>query len=335
MKTMLRAILLSTAVIMLNTPMISAQAKAGVLLVANQGDHTISVLDAATGSSIKTVATNGNHTHEIAVSPDARIAYLPIYGDSGVGRPGTDGRTIELLDLQSYTITHTIDLGRAVRPHWAGVEADGMLYISAELAEAVDVVDPKTLKVVGSIPTGAPQSHMVVFAHDGKRAYTSNVSKGSVSVLDISARKLIKVIPVSDSAQRVSISTDDRFVFTADQTQPRMAVIDTDALKISYWIALPSNGFGSTATPDGKWLLVALPQTDQIAVIDLKNSRLAQTVAVPAHPQEILVRRDRPIAYVSCNQSGKVAVLNLETWKVEQTFTAGPGADGLALAIPR
>jgi YVTN family beta-propeller protein len=335
MRTMLRAILPLTAAVMLCTPMTSSQTKPDILLVANQGDHTISVLDAATGRSIKSVATNGNHAHEIAVSPDARTAYLPIYGDSGVGRPGTDGRTIELLDLQSYTITHTIDLGRPVRPHWAGVEADGMLYVSAELSNAVDVIDPGTLKVVASIPTGAPQSHMVVFAHDGKRAYTSNVSKGSVSVLDVTARKVVKVITISDTAQRISISADDQLVFTADQTQPRMAVIDTNALKVSKWIALPSSGFGSTATPDGKWLLVALPQTDQIAVIDLSNSRLVRTVAVPAHPQEILVRQDRPIAYISCNQSGKVAVLNLETWLVEQTFTAGPGADGLALATRR
>lgn len=335
MRTMLRAILLLTAAVTLYTPMTSSHTKPDILLVANQGDHTISVLDAATGRSIKTVATNGNHAHEIAVSRDGRTAYLPIYGDSGVGRPGTDGRTIELLDLQSFTITQTIDLGRPVRPHWAGVEADGMLYVSAELAEAVDVIDPKTLKVVGSIPTGAPQSHMVAFAHDGKRAYTSNVTKGSVSVLDVPERKLVKVISISDTAQRISISADDKLVFTADQTQPRMAVIDTNALKVSNWIALPSNGFGSTATPDGKWLLVALPQTDQIAVIDLATSKLARTVAVPSHPQEILVRQDRPIAYISCNQSGKVAVLNLQTWKVDQTFTAGPGADGLALATAR
>ena len=335
MTTMLRTMVLITILTMANIEAGSAQSRTEVLLVANQGDHTISLLDPASGNLLKNVRTNGDHAHEIAVSPDAHLAYLPIYGDSGVGRPGTDGRTIEVLDFATHTITHTIDLGRPTRPHWAGFGADGMLYVSAELAEAMDVIDPKTLKVVASIPTGAPQSHMVVFSHDGARAYTSNVNKGSVSVLDLAARKLIKVIPVSETAQRISISADDQFVFTADQTQPRMAVIDTHQLKVSRWIDLPSVGFGSTATPDGKWLLVTLPQTDQIAVIDLASSKLVQTVAVPSHPQEILVRRDKPIAYVSCNQSGKVVVLNLQTWKIERAFTAGPGADGLALAIGR
>jgi len=310
----------------------SAQSSSDLLLVANQGDHTISLIDPASGNLVKTIATHGDHAHEIAVSPDSRVAYLPIYGDSGVGRPGTDGRTIEVLDLPNHTITRTIDLARPTRPHWGGFGADGLLYVSAELAQAIDVIDPHKRKVVGSIPTGAEQSHMVVFSHDGKRAYSSNVNKGSVSVLDVPARKLIKVIPVSDTAQRISISADDKFAFTADQTQPRLAVIDTQQLKIARWIDLPSFGFGSTATPDGKWLLVTLPQTDQIAVIDLANSKVSQTISVPSHPQEILIRRDSPIAYISCNQSGKVAVLNLQTWKVDKLLTAGPGADGLALA---
>src|SRR5262249_9915070 len=122
MKLMIRIVLLFATGMAMNT-VARAQRKPDLLLVANQGDHTISVLDAATGNLIKAVITNGNHAHEIAVSADARIAYLPIYGDSGVGRPGSDGRTIELLDLNSYSITHIVDLGRPTRPHWAGVEA--------------------------------------------------------------------------------------------------------------------------------------------------------------------------------------------------------------------
>ena len=150
MTTMLRTMVLITILTMANIEAGSAQSRTEVLLVANQGDHTISLLDPASGNLLKNVRTNGDHAHEIAVSPDARLAYLPIYGDSGVGRPGTDGRTIEVLDFATHTITHIIDLGRPTRPHWAGFGADGMLYVSAELAEAMDVIDPKTLKVVAS-----------------------------------------------------------------------------------------------------------------------------------------------------------------------------------------
>jgi len=69
-----------------------------------------------------------------------------------------------------------------------------LLYVTAELANAVDVIDPSTRKVLVEIPTGEPQSHMLVISPDGYRGYTANVSAGSVSVLDLAKRTLITTI---------------------------------------------------------------------------------------------------------------------------------------------
>jgi hypothetical protein len=93
--------------------------------------------------------------------------------------------------------------------------------VTTELEHAVTIVDPKTLRVVGTVPTGQAESHMLAISHDGRRGYTSNVGPGTVSVLDLEKRKLLAIIPVSENAQRISISRDDRWVFTADQTKPQ------------------------------------------------------------------------------------------------------------------
>ncbi len=63
------------------------EAKA-LLLVANQGDHTLSLIDPDAGQEIAKIATHGNHAHEVAASPDGRFAYLPIYGEFGRGQAG-------------------------------------------------------------------------------------------------------------------------------------------------------------------------------------------------------------------------------------------------------
>ena len=110
---------------------------------------------------------------------------------------------------------------------------------------------------------------MVVLSRDGHRAYTANVGAGTVTVVDVPGRKLIKVIPVAETVQRISISEDGRFVFTADQKSPRLAVIDTATNQVSSWIALPAIGYGTATTPDGKWLLVTLQTANQVAVVDL------------------------------------------------------------------
>src|ERR687898_847484 len=64
----------------------------GTLLVANKTDRTLSVIDAAAGKAVRAVPEDGPTGHEVAASPDGKVAYVPIYGDSGVGRPGSDGR---------------------------------------------------------------------------------------------------------------------------------------------------------------------------------------------------------------------------------------------------
>lgn len=306
-------------------------ARAQSLLVVNQGDATVSVIDPQTGKQVATIKehTAGVHGHEIAVSPDGKTAFLPIYGSVGVGKPGIDGHEMLILDVPSRKIIDRVDFGHGVRPHMPLLdEASGLLYVTTELDKTVTVFDPKTHRIVGTIPTGAEQSHMLILSHDGKMGYTANVGPGSVSVLDMRKRKMLAVIPVAAEVQRIAISNDDKWVFTSDPKQPRMAVIDTSTRKVTKWIELPGMGYGAKPTADGKWLLVAIPAAGKVAVVDLATMTVKNTVEVPLAPQEVVIRPDQKVAYVSCNTSGKVAAIDLTTWKTD-LITAGPLADGM------
>ena len=230
---------------------IPAPAVHGMLVVANQREHTALLIDPETRQEVAKVVV-GVNGHEVAVSPDSRFAYVPIYGNSGVGKPGTDGTTIDIVDLRDHKLAATIDLGKPLRPHRAEFGPDGLLYVTAELNKAVDVIDPATRKVIAEIPTGAIESHMVVISPDGSRAYTANVAAGSVSVLDLKKRALITVIPVAKIVQRISISADGKRVFTHDQDAPRIAVIDTTTNKVASWISVPSTVYSSSPTADGQ-----------------------------------------------------------------------------------
>ena len=302
-----------------------------MLLVANQGDHTLSLVDPAAGKQIAAVPVGGVTGHEVAVSPDGKLAYVPIYGDSGVGRAGTDGTSMAVIDLASRKVVRTVDFGHGVRPHLPVYDpGTGKLYVTTELDKAITVIDPKTMKIEGQIPTGAEQSHMMVLSHDGKRGYTANVGPGSVSVLDMVGRKTITVIPVSEKVQRISMSRDDSMVFTADQVRPRMAVIDTATNQVKSWIDLPAVGYGSAVTLDGRWLLVQMATLKQVAAIDLRTMKVARTVEVGGGTGEILMNPDGKVAYVSCPADGTVAEIDLTNWKVVKLITAGQKADGLA-----
>ncbi len=308
----------------------SSMALAQNLLVANQSDHTLLVINPSTRKTLATVGVDING-HEVIASPDGKLAYVPIYGNAGIGRPGTDGSTVFVVDVTSGRTIHVIDLGKPVRPHCAKVGPGGMLYVSAELAKAVDVIDPRTMQVVGALPTGQTDSHMFVITPDGSRIYTSNVFAGSVSVVDVRKHTLITTIPVAKMIQRISISPDGRWVYTHDQDQPRIAVIDTSTNAVAKWWDLPAGVYSSAPTPDGKWL-VANASSGKLLVVDTTSGKTVHTYAIPEGTGATIVSPDGSHAYASCPQAGTIEVLNLKTWELEEPIRLTKGVDGMAFA---
>ncbi len=305
------------------------------LLVVNQGDATLSLIDPETGKRNASIAEGVPKMvgHEVAVSPDGRFAYLPLYGDAGVGRPGTDGDLMLVIDLAKRVVIDRVNFGRGVRPHCVLYDpVSGLLYVTTELAESVTVVDPKSLQIVGSIPTKQPQSHMLVLSHDGRRAYTANVGSGTVSVLDLKERKFLTSIPIAETTQRIAISNDDSLVFTADQTRPRMAMIDTATLRVRGWLELPAVGYGSALTKDGRWLLVTMPSAGQLAAVNLATMSVDHLISIGPRPQEVLLRPDGKVAYVSCFGGRQIIAVDTLTWQVTASMDSGDKADGMGWA---
>jgi YVTN family beta-propeller protein len=305
------------------------------LLVVNQGDASLSIVNPEEQRQVAAIAESVPEMvgHEVATSPDGRFAYLPLYGNAGVGRPGTDGHLMLVIDLVAKKIVNEVDFGHGVRPHCVLFErSSGLLYVTTELDRTVTIVDPHTLKIVGSIPTNQEQSHMLATSHDGKFGYTANVSAGTVSVLDLAARKFVTAIPISSTTQRISVSNDDKLVFTADQSKPQLAVIDTATNQIRSRVALPGIGYGSASSLDGANLFVTLPAAGALAILDLKTMRVTHTIQVGERPQEVLVQPDGKTAYVSCFGGHQVAVIDLKTLKVTAMIDVGAKADGMAWA---
>lgn len=306
---------------------------AGRLLVANKGARNLSVVDVEKGREITVIAEDGITGHEVIASPDGRLAYVPIFGNSGVGRPGTDGQLIRVIDLRQERIVGTVDFGRGVRPHCPLIHPrTGELYVTTEIENSVSIIDPGTLKVIGSIPTGQPESHMLAISHDGRRGYTANVGSGTISVLDLEKRSLLKTVQAATRVQRISISPDDRWVVTADQTKLRLVVIDSKSDEVAGSIPLPGLGYGTAFTSDGRWLLVALPSLGKVGFVDWEKRHLIATVDVPKAPQNVLIQPGDARAFVSCDSSAQVAVIDLAKRVVENLIHVGPGADGLAWA---
>lgn len=299
------------------------------LLVANQSEHSLLLIDVA---SRKTLATAGVDISgdEVAASPDGKLAYVPIYGNSSVGKPGTDGRTVHVVDIASGRVIDVIDLGAPVRPHCAKFGPDGFLYVTAELAKAVDVIDVESRKVVAQIPTGQEESHMLVISPDGTRAYTANVSSGSISVLDLRKRELVTVIPVAKQIRCLSLSSDGKWLYTHPQDVKRIAVIDTYTNTVTRWLQAPFSIYSSQPTSDGKHLVTMASGAGRLLILNLSTNAQEGAYDIPGTFGEVAIAPDGAYAYISCPEGGTIEVLNLQNFQLEKPIRLTKGVDGLA-----
>src|SRR5260221_9025563 len=76
----------------------SAPPSPGILVVANQKEHTLLIVDPESRRELAKISV-GVNGHEVAVSPDAHFAYVPIYGNSGVGKRSEEHTS----ELQSHS----------------------------------------------------------------------------------------------------------------------------------------------------------------------------------------------------------------------------------------
>ena len=133
----------------------AVEADSAVLLAVNEGEATLGIVDPRAGAQIASIVEGDIAGHEVAASADGKLAYVPIYGNSSLGEPGSDGQELVVIDIASRKVVNRLDFGHGVRPHCVLLNPlDGMLYVTTELDHTVTIIDPKTLKIVGAIPTG-------------------------------------------------------------------------------------------------------------------------------------------------------------------------------------
>src|SRR4051812_37441210 len=76
----------------------------------------ITIYDADSGKPVCRGNT-GISPHEAAFSLDGRYVYVPVYGNSGVGKPGTDEHMLHVFQTSDCKEVGSLDTGEYKRPH--------------------------------------------------------------------------------------------------------------------------------------------------------------------------------------------------------------------------
>ena len=272
--------------------------------------------------------------HELAISPDHKTAYIPIYGDGVYGRNPHPGHVIAVVDLVSRKLNGTIDVSPYLAPHGLQVDSKGTLYATCDQSRKFLVIDPKTRTITAAIDTEGT-GHWIAVLPDGSKAYVANKNdRPFVSVIDIKARKMIGKVDMPNGTQGITVSPDGKRVLAVDYKDPKFMVIDTGTDKIVDTIAVERNQTGPFRvkySPDGSKLVSCDSQAGLANIINTSDLHGKQTVlTVGKTPFGIAFTADSKTVLVSNHGDGTISVIDVTGAKVVNTFKAGTGIETLA-----
>jgi YVTN family beta-propeller protein len=305
----------------------------GLIMIDKLGGF-VRFFDPVSLKELSSFAIPDGPPHELAISPDHKTAYIPIYGDGVYGRNPHPGHVIAIVDLPSKKMTGTIDVSPYIAPHGLQVDSKGTLYATCDLSRKFLVIDPKTRTITAAIDTEGT-GHWIAVLPDGSKAYVANKNdRMFVSVIDIKARKMTGKIDMPNGTQGITVSPDGKRVLAVDYKDPKFMVIDTATDKVVDTVGVDKNQTGPFRvkySPDGSKLVTCDSQAGLANIISTSDLHGKQTVlTVGKTPFGIAFSADSKTALVSNHGDGTISVIDLPGAKVVNTFKAGTGIETLA-----
>lgn len=318
------------------------------LLALSKNNHTLALVDPTSFKIVAKVPV-GPDPHEVIAAADGKTAYVSIYG-------GGSMHEIDVIDLVAQKALPAMDTRPLFGPHGLTFAA-GKLWFSAEGSKSVGRYDPATNSFDWAMGTGQNRTHMVYVTPDGKKVYTTNVSSGTVSILEEMVMQpggpppgapgaggpppgpgpqprkewAQTVVPVSTGSEGVDVSPDGKQLWTASADDGTIAVIDLVTKKVIEKIAAKVQGANRLQfTPDSKYVLISSLRNGDLVVYDAATRKEVKKVNIGHGAAGILVDPDSSRAFIGCTADNYVAVVDLKTWQVTGHIDVGGGPDGLA-----
>lgn len=316
------------------------------LLVCNKAEHTLSIFAPAERRELAALPT-GEGPHEVAVSPDGRLA---VVSDYGAQRPGS---TLTVVDVAAAAVLRTIDLvgpddERYLRPHGVQFVGERRVVVTSEAARRLLCVDVDRGVVLHTWLTPQTTMHMVAVTRDGRTAAASSVRDGDVVFFDLATPPAAggaaprPPIATGEGAEGIAVHPQRAEAWVGNRAADTLSVVDGTTGAVVATLATGRFPFRVAFTPDGARALVTCADGGELMVFDAGARRLAAEVSIhgdvseqSAMPMGVVSDPDGRFAYVACGRGEFVAVVDLAAGTVVDRLRARKGPDGIAYARPR
>ena len=239
---------------------------ASMIFVSNEKDNTVTVLNAETLETVKTIKV-ARRPRGIVVSPDGKEVFVA----------AGDGDIMDVIDTSKLEVTRQLESGPD--PELMAVDPKGdIIYIANEDDSLVTIMDIKSGDILAEVPVGVEPEGMGV-SPDGKFTVATSESTSMAHVIDNASNKLIANVLVDIAPARGEVHPrrqgalgflrgrrhhlGDRPQDLEDQAEDRFEVPGVRPEQLQ--------PVGMDFTKDGKEVFVALGPANRVAVIDVAD----------------------------------------------------------------
>jgi YVTN family beta-propeller protein len=244
-------------------------------------------------------------------------------------------------------VVRTIDLGENTRPHGMAFLTGHRIAVTTEGSDSLLVVDIGLGTVVSRTGVGEGVAHMVAASRDGRFAYVTNISAGTLEKVDLHAGKVLQAVVTGEGAEGVAVVDDRREVWVTNRGDDTVSVVDAETLEVLATLDSPGFPIRVAISPYGKHALVTNARAATLSVFDIRDRELVATIQVAdpdaeyqqtllgnsALPIGVEITPDGKRAFVAISGGNEIAVIDTADWQIVDRWATGREPDALGVVL--
>ena len=307
------------------------------IVVANWGDNTVSLLDAASGRVVRVAAVGPTPSAVVVDQRRARAFVL-----------NTNPGSVSMLDTGRGVVLRTLSftgLGDAAVDERTGnlVVLDGPDGIHGRAV----TVAARNGTVLHTAALGR-NSGPIAIDSSTRRAFIPNTDDGTVSVLDTLTGRVVRTVRVGSLPYKVAVDVNTRRVFVVNNLDFSVSVLDAQSGALLRTVAVGRNPQTIAVDARRGYVLVVNEDAGTVSVLDALTGAMRRTVVVGAiRPRslcgnliDVLVDERTGRAFVLnggaadsrfYTTNGSMSVLDVDSGRVLRTIPVGNGPIAMAI----
>lgn len=204
------------------------------------------------------------------------------------------------------------------------------IYVPNSDSNTVDVIDPKTHKIIEHFAVGKQPQH-VVPSYDLKTLWVLNDKGNSLTRIDPVTGKKGETIPVEDP-YNMYYTPDGKYAIVVAEQLRRLDFRDPQTMALEYSLPVTCSGVDHMDfSAGGTYLIASCEFSGELLKVDVPAKKLLGTLRLPkgAMPQDVKLSPDGRIFYIADMKSNGVFQVDGDKFQVTGFIPTGKGTHGL------